>query len=468
MSASDNQSPATRMFAMHERTRLFVCRAGFVLACLLPTILTVSAISYFRSDAYMTARREEWVATFSQRLGMKVEIDELSYPNLSTALLKGVRLRDSETEALVCEAYHVEVTKHDDGTWELEFDLPTLMTECLPALQQRLHDRVFAELPKSFPQVQCHAKRMPLVGKTQVTLNDVELNFFVSDEGPAAECYFRIYGVDMKQPILAKMCRHRAGGVARSEWEFSTQESEIPCDVLAIFAPKLSVLGDRARMNGSAKGSIGRQEDSLTFVGTMRDASLENLTDGRVPLTPKLGKSREKWLARGLASIEVRNLRFIDGHVTACDASLTATQRGSLGSELVDAAVKHFSLQGPSNGNAQTTRKLKPTTLGFAELAFDIALADSKLQLTGRVDQKPHRNGVIASNMQGEALLVETEPKWIPQIALVQFIAPPSDQSIPANPEAVRLMDSFGPPRRLLNPPGRTLQTERPMEENLK
>src|SRR5689334_22460586 len=117
------------MFAMHERTRLFVCRAGFVLACLFPTILTTSAINYFRSDAYMTARREEWVATFSQRLGMKVEIDELSYPNLSTALLKGVRLRDSETDTLVCEAYHVEVTKHDDGTWELELELPKVMTE---------------------------------------------------------------------------------------------------------------------------------------------------------------------------------------------------------------------------------------------------------------------------------------------------------------------------------------------------
>src|SRR5262249_55507638 len=151
------------------------------------------AISYFRSDVYLTARREEWVALLSQRLGMKVEIDELSYPNLSTALLKGVRLLDSETEALVCEAYHVEVTKLDDGSWNVELDLPKLMTESLPTLQQRLHDRVFAELPNSFPQVQCRAKQMSLVGKTQVTLNDVELNVF-SEDGPAAQCTFRIYG----------------------------------------------------------------------------------------------------------------------------------------------------------------------------------------------------------------------------------------------------------------------------------
>ncbi len=461
MSASDNQSPATRMFAMHERTRLFVCRAGFVLACLLPTILTVSAISYFRSDAYMTARREEWVATFSQRLGMKVEIDELSYVDLSTALLKGVRLRDSETGTLVCEAYHVEVTKLPDGTWDLGFELPKLMTESLPAFQQRLHDRVFAELPNSFPQVQCHAKQMSLVGKTQVTLNDVALNVYVSDDGPTAECYFRIYGVEMKRPLFAEIRRHRMDGMARSQWDFTTEESDIPCEVLAIFAPRLSILGNRARMNGNANGSIGRQDDSLVFLGTLRDVSLENLTYGRVPLTPKLGKSRDRWLATGLSAIDVRHLRMIDGRLSELDASFIATQKGTLGSELVNAATKFFRLRGPSEG--------KTIKYPFDHLAFDVVLGDDLVRLTGRVDPKHLGNGVIASNTQ-RALLAEIEPCSVPQIALVQFLSPQSDQSIPASPTAVELMRSIGPPSRLHAPPGagRTVQTERPMEENLK
>jgi hypothetical protein len=461
--------PATRMFAMHERTRLFVCRAGFVLACLLPTILTTSAISYFRSDVYMTARREEWVAMFSQRLGMKVEIDELSYPSLSTALLKGVRLRDSETETLVFEAYHIEVTKLDDGSWDLEFDLPTLMTESLPELQQRLHDRVFAELPNSFKEVKCRAKQMPLVGKTQITLNDVELNIF-SEDGPAAQCYFRIHNVEMKGPVFAQIRRHRKDGVASSQWDFSTEESEIPCEVLAIFAPRLSILGDRASLKGNANGSMGRHGESLAFVGTLRDVNLGNLSDGRVPVTPRLGsKSREKWLAGGLATIEVRQLHMADGKISA-EASLTATQRGFLGSELVEAAVKHFDLEGPTTSDSSSQRKTKPTKYTFGELAFDFVLADGGLQLTGKVKQKPHRNGVIASTLEGTTLLVETEPRWIPQIALVQFIAPPSDQSIPANPEAADLMPYFGPPHRLRPAPGssRALQSERHSEETLK
>lgn len=436
---------------MHERTRLFVCRAGFVLACLLPTLLMAGAIGYFRSDAYLTARREEWVSTLSQRLGMHVEIDRLHYPDLSTAVLTGVRLLDAESNMLIAKSHAVEVMRLDDGTWRVEFDYPEFVADHLPGLQQRLHDRLLAELPSRFSEVHCRAKSAVLLGKTRATLQEIDAFVFPSDvgTGPEVALYFGMAGVETDERTSIKIQRNRTKGVVATHWECDTHATPLPCDVLAMFVPRLRSLGTKATLQGVASGTFARHDDRMQFAGTLRSVELDALSSGRAPRQPKLGKSREKWLVSGTANIDIGQLVLVDGRVTACEARLSATEHGTLGSELVAAAVNCFGLEGPTDTAAQ---------YHYNALAFDFSLSDKGVRVIGRAGDA--ENGVIARSARGP-ILSESEARWFHQIALVQFLAPSSERSIPANPEATELWRHLAPRPRMGDATPRALQSTR-------
>src|SRR5687767_3504612 len=97
------------MFTLHERTRLFLCRTGFLLLCLAPTLFVAAAAVRYRSFSYIEARREEWCAVLSDKLGLEVQIGRLSYPLWNTALLEEVVLLDPETGNQAVRARYVEV-----------------------------------------------------------------------------------------------------------------------------------------------------------------------------------------------------------------------------------------------------------------------------------------------------------------------------------------------------------------------
>src|SRR5215218_2281973 len=105
------------MFQLHERTRLLLCRTGFLLLCLAPTLFVGGAAVHYRSGSYLEARREEWTAVLSDKLGLEVRMARLSYPLWNAALLEQVVLADPETGEEVARARYVEVVL-EEGRWQ--------------------------------------------------------------------------------------------------------------------------------------------------------------------------------------------------------------------------------------------------------------------------------------------------------------------------------------------------------------
>ena len=80
---------------MHDKARIAVCGWGFLLLCVVPTVLTCGFIAFHWLSIKSPAAKAEWERELAQRLG--VAIDGLSYPRPGLAELSGVRLADPET-----------------------------------------------------------------------------------------------------------------------------------------------------------------------------------------------------------------------------------------------------------------------------------------------------------------------------------------------------------------------------------
>ena len=74
------------MFALHETTRRRFCRAGFVLLCVVPTLLVVGWATWLRRPEYrdLIARR------LSERLGFAVTLADVRHPHPDLTLLEGL------------------------------------------------------------------------------------------------------------------------------------------------------------------------------------------------------------------------------------------------------------------------------------------------------------------------------------------------------------------------------------------
>ena len=147
------------MFRLHERTRLLLCRTGFLILCLTPTLFLCGAAVHYRSSAYLEARREEWVAVLSDKLGLDAKITRLSYPLWNTALLEELVLLDPETGGEVVRTRYVEVT-WEEGRWHIVAGQPEVDATSLPLLVELMNYRLLRGQSLQLAPLQFEAREL--------------------------------------------------------------------------------------------------------------------------------------------------------------------------------------------------------------------------------------------------------------------------------------------------------------------
>ena len=81
------------MFALHEKTQRYLCRAVFFGLCVAPTVLMSAWIVARNRPGYRAAYEEE----LSRQLGLAVSIGYMQHPRPGVTRFQGVRLADPET-----------------------------------------------------------------------------------------------------------------------------------------------------------------------------------------------------------------------------------------------------------------------------------------------------------------------------------------------------------------------------------
>lgn len=407
------------MFRLHERTRVFFCRAGFLILCLGPTLFLAAAAVHYRSPSYLEAQRDEWAAVLSDKLGVDVRFARLSYPLWDTALLEELQLLDPETGEEILSARYIEITQ-ENAEWRIEAGQPEINAAALPELVRLVNDRLLRGhalqlAPLRFASREVTFRSDDAAQTFQMVAGDLK----TIDSGKRADVTFQLAGTNAETSLNLAIERLRGDGGAKTTCKLDTAGSLLPCGSLTPLAPWLSNLGRDASFRGSANLVEGATAE---INGSLFEVDLDALMLAACP----------QHKLKGLAEIKLDQLRLAGGKIVEVAGTLQS-RGGFIDQSLLAALQTQLDLDPPDD---------PPLTKGpqvrFNQLAFGFRLDNEGLSLSG--DANPANAGVIMS--KADAILLVEPPRPIaPAAYLVKVLSPESRLQIPATQEAKSLLD---------------------------
>lgn len=408
------------MFRLHERTRFFFCRAGFLILCLGPTLFLAAAAVRFRSPSYLDAQRDEWAAVLSDKLGVDVRFARLSYPLWDTALLEDLQLLDPETGDEILTARYVEVS-HEDDEWRIEAGQPEINAALLPELVRLVNDRLLRghalELaPLRFESREATFRSVDAAQTFQFVAGELK----TVDSGKRAEVTFQLAGANAQPPLRLTIERLRANGSATTTCQLDTAGTLLPCGTLTPLAPWLNSLGTDAGFCGTAALSV--EGATAEISGSLSKVDLSTLMSACFPQN-KL---------TGLADIKLDQLRLESGKIVEVFGTMQS-RGGFIDPPFLAALQSQLDLNPPDE-----LLPSKDALVRYNQLAFGFRLDHEGLSLSG--DANPANAGVIMSRANA-ILLVEPPRPVAPAAYLVKVLSPESDVLVPATAETKSLLD---------------------------
>jgi hypothetical protein len=430
------------MFNWHETTRIFLCRVAFLLLVVGPTLFVTGLAWRYRSPQYLEARREEWVAVLSDKLGYEVSIANVSYPTWDTALLEEVALRDPETQVFIAAARSLEITAGAE-TWHVAASYPRVDAQAIETLYELFHDRLLRMPQAKFSSVEFTAGVLACFqGKQEQTFSNVSCRIVPANHGKVAKIRFTIDGVKAPQPWELTLERHSAEQPPHTIATFPTGDATVPLQSLQVLFPWLTSFGPTATYRGEIRTIHYGRESLIELSGQLQHVDLERLVSEHLP-HHKLS---------GQADIQISALQLHNGSIALAKGSLRTVQGGEISSSLLAALSQKLHLAPPQ------PPKLNPfTRVRFSHLAFGFQLDSQGLAISGDAD--PSEAGVVMASAAAGTLLRESEPAVLPVVCLVDALSPPSTHKIPATPEAKTWIELLPAPALL---PEEVVETAHP------
>jgi hypothetical protein len=416
---------------MHESTRRLICRSVFLLLCLLPTIAVSLWIGVIRSSTYQAMQRASWQRELSRQWGLTVTLQAVSQPRRGVTLLDGIRVCDPETEALIAEIRQVEVGAHG-GSRVVIAAQPEVQGDQLARLWTAFHERFLRSDPGSVPPAQIHAGELTIHREDRArssTLTDVRCSIHVAVEGPQARFEFRDVALQMAEPARVRVTRNRQLSPPATRWELDTRGTPLPCSLLADHLPALRWLGAESTFQGSVDLTQMPGGWHGELAGRFRSVDLDQLVS-----------ERYDHRLTGIAEVLLRRARFQHGKLSDAAGDLSC-QGGIVSRSLLAQADKALGVVADTR-----VRALEADMLWrYRELKFGFEINPEGLQIIGHCEHPSQ--GVVMTDQYGP--LLTDQPREIAQVvALVQTLASPNGQQVPATAEAYQLLHVLPIPSR--------------------
>ncbi|MEY4178601.1 MAG: hypothetical protein RLY70_2175 [Planctomycetota bacterium] len=431
---------------MHETTRRFCCRAGFLLGCVLPTLLVAAWVGYQRTSWFQEREREAWRAALVRYLGVDVSLEAVTHPEPQVTRLEKVVLTDPETGRRLAAANRVELGREDDGwvaflgdaevpyaqlsrfeeiaqpllwrragygapVWQVV--VGSLQLTGGPAAHTLLDVRMFGETASG--ETAGGAAREVTREAASSSTHKATHKATDEDASPRVRIDFRLAGLEMREPARLVLTRRRDGDRPATDWEFETGPRALPAAVLSTVFPPLGELGDECQISGRC--AFRRREGGWDGEAQARFAQvdLDRAITRRFP--HKLS---------GIADVAVSRLRWRGGRVVEA-AGAIESGGGVVSHSLLAAAASDATLQWSVPA---TVLDSSQPYWKYRQLSLAFELSAQGLQLTGHC-QGAEPGTIIAS--ADAALAREGSQPWLSAVAVVRWLAPQNEIQVPAS-----------------------------------
>lgn len=416
---------------MHDRTRRVLCRLGFLLFCVAPTLGVVTWISVVRSPAYIAACKAECERQLSDALGLAVSVQEVHRLLQGVTLLDGVKFTEPETGAPIARIRHLEFGLQD-GRFSVLASQPEIEGQQVWRLWEAVHERVLRTRRAAAGEAQFYAGEItirPAAGITATTLTDVRGQLTMTEAGPQATLEFREAALQMSEPAQLRITRNRQLQPPATRWALNTRSTALPCSLLANYLEVLRPLGEQATFQGTIEAMPTAEGWEGEIAGRFCGVDLDRVTE-RLKLRHKLS---------GAAEVVFRRAGFRAGRLIDAAGDLTCNG-GVVSRSLLYQANQTLGLVADS-------RLLTPqanTLVVFRELKLGFTLDVEGVQIAGQCQSAGP--GVVMTD-EGGPLLSNPSREVVQVAALIRTLAPDSSERVPANPEAYQLLHVLPIPR---------------------
>ncbi|MEX2025724.1 MAG: hypothetical protein WEH44_00460, partial [Pirellulaceae bacterium] len=401
---------------MHDRTRIAVCRWGFLALCVVPTLLTCGYIAIHWLTLRSPAAKAEWERELSQRLGVTVTIESLSYPQPSVAELTSVKLADAETGQLLAECRGVEIVPQAEQ-WEVTLLEPTIRRETLPELVQRLHDRLLTSGAAPLARLHIAAAQLTIQDEA-AALSLVNLSSDLQMTADGQEWSARLALPQQREFINFRVSRNRQVSPPATQIEWSCP-ARVPAHWLSGFLGDVSSLGSDATFASSGRLTFARSGVSGERSGELSGIDLTSAISQRFP-----------HLLTGSATLTLKRATLDGGRLSQARGTLLVAGGGRIGRSLLEAAQNHLQLT--ADLPADDT-----DSIHYERLALGFDLTTDRLRLIGNADE--HQPGILLMNNTGPLLSAASDHET-PAVALARTLLPDSQVQVPAARQTAALL----------------------------
>lgn len=402
-----------------QRTRIALCRAGFLLGCALPTLLVGVWTFWLQSGFY----REQAQRDFALETGLALRVGGISHPTLGSSRWQDAALYDPANGTLVAKAKQIDIEPSPRG-WHATFH-GAWVDESIGAATRESIGRRLARGDENGKGVWLRAASVRWhCGDTEVSLTDVSAGMEFSDS--ASQVFLTFKKTDLfaqpgqKQGPWARLVRRNQQGSPRYEVELQTAGSGLPCRWFAALGADLARFGEQAKFAGKLRGVRPGAEWTFEAEGRFFDLDLASLVGSDT--SHRLTGSAEFFTHAG------NPVRIVGGRVERLSGAISAGP-GDMSASLVDSLSRHLQLKPAEEKRAANAAGNIP----YLQLACDVRLDARGIALQGRCDQP----GAILMDEQGPIALAPERAAAIGE--LVAALAPPSEIAMPATCEAQRL-----------------------------
>ncbi len=409
---------------MNRKTQRLLCRTGFVLLCVVPTLLVLLWIVWPNP-------KSRWEAELSKFFGLNVSLDAVLQPRPGVTVFAGVALTDRES-GIVARSNSIEATQTSDGL-VLIADGVEVRADQLHSIKDLIRDRLLRgpslregtiTLRTRELEVTQSAKASPHASSSNKSMfRDVVMQFDRSKDGSRLTVVFR----RVDQPT-SELCEFRverkqpSNGHPATKWFLNTQRNYVACRMIEDALPEVRMLGENCEFSGLIWSKDSETGSQGEVNGRFRNVDLSQLVEAQFAHT-----------LRGIADVELRRATFRDGRLVDAAGSLTCSG-GLIGNELLDAADHSLSMK--------SNRGVNGSHASFRRLALSFQIDQSMLSIRGQCDDR----GAIAIDEQGRALLVESPQANVPVLALVRTLVPNDNLQVPFTTETATLLSIFPAP----------------------
>ena len=400
------------MFLLHYQTRRLLCRAAFLLCCLLPT----SGVVAWGISRKLPGHVDSYCHELSQRLGMPVKLTSVTTPRPGVFVLSGLEIEDPERSAVILRVPELTAGRTPAGLAvraaeaEIDASQANLAGEMLESLLIQ-----HATMPEV--EVQWFVGKLAIraAGKThQVVGLDGDLRSL--SEGTKAQCKFLFSSgaekAPTQQPGSLMIFRDRQAQPAVTGFEIETGSVPLPC-ALSPWSNLNAFWGPKSEFRGYlwARQAAGGWEVEIQD-GLLRGIELKRL----------IGEPFSQEIT-GPAKIQLDHARFQDGRLESVLGTVTAGP-GTVDWELLASAASSLEL---AWGGAPRPAAADGMLL-YDELRASFRIDRGGIMLKGLCQTQP--SGALIAN-GSKALLGQPTSQPQPVLALMHALSGPSAESVP-------------------------------------